>query len=81
MNTDHFFIHDRVPSRVECGNRECVRGGYNLIEILDPLIRARIEEKEGHVACRGYEKIGVGTRSCVMMATYKVKIKYKQSEG
>jgi hypothetical protein len=82
MNSSHFFTDDPVPSRVDCGNPQCVGGGsYNVIEILDPLIRASVRKKEGSVVCKGYEKIGVGTRSCICMAAYKVRIRYKQLRG
>jgi hypothetical protein len=81
MNSDHFFTDDPVPSRVDCGNRQCRGGGYNLNEILGPLISAKVQEKQGFLVCRGYEKMNHGTRSCVCMAIYTVKIKYRQPGG
>jgi hypothetical protein len=85
MNSAHFPTKDSIPAHIDCGNNQCVQGGYNVTEILDPLYyakdRPQTQEKEGHVSCRGYEKMDHGTRSCVMTATYKVKIKYKPLEG
>jgi hypothetical protein len=82
VNSAHFSVEDTVPSRVGCGNHDCINGGYNINEIINGLYYAEnhpnLQEKEGDIVCRGYEKMGVGTRSCLMAATYKVKIRYKQ---
>ena len=73
---------DLPPARIDCGNPQCREGGYNLTEIIHPLYYAKgrpnVQEKEGKIICRGYEKMDHGKRSCFMIATYKVKIKYKQ---
>lgn len=74
----HFQDLKSMPSHVRCGNPDCRDGGYNIVlDIILPVYRKRETEKEGSIICKGYEKIGKGTRSCSHIARYKLRIKYK----
>ncbi|MCS7114212.1 MAG: hypothetical protein N0A00_02205 [Candidatus Bathyarchaeota archaeon] len=79
IKTEYYFKDIRsIPSQVKCGNSECREGGYNIVlDIIMPVYHERKTEKEGTIVCRGYEKIGMGTRSCLHAAHYKLRIKYK----
>jgi hypothetical protein len=67
----NFFPDSYAVFIIDCLNRDCVDGGFDLTQVIRAMIRDRRESAEGDLSCEG-EGPSAGHSSI----TYKVAIKY-----
>lgn len=61
----------------ECPNRECVRGDFDLSEVLAEAIAARREIVDGEMRCRGWRnQDAIKKAYCRTVLRYKLRLKY-----
>lgn len=67
----HFFPGCSALFRIDCLNKECVDGGFDLTQVITGMIRNRRESAKGNLSCEG--DTPSADHSTI---TYEVAIKY-----
>jgi hypothetical protein len=83
---DQRFADDGVPTRIDCGNKRCRRGGYDLSGIVSSLAYTRHEHSEFSIRCEGDEGSPGGRRRgdpCTnrLRVTVKAELQAKSDGG
>ena len=69
--------HAKSVFRFGCHNHECIRGGFDLSEVLGDAVAARRTTVSGEVRCRGWRnRAGIDTVPCQNLLRYKLTLKY-----
>ncbi|RIK04519.1 MAG: hypothetical protein DCC49_13350 [Acidobacteria bacterium] len=63
---------------IECPNRECVDGGFDLTGAVHEAIRADLSTAEGQAqSCQGWQdRERIGNHRCLTRLTYRMDIRY-----
>ena len=67
----HFFPDSSAFFRIDCLNKDCVDGGFDLSQVLNSMIRNRREAAKGQLSCEGN-----GASANHSDIVYNVTIKY-----
>jgi hypothetical protein len=69
--------HAKSVFRFGCHNHECVRGDFDLSEVLAGAVAARRTTVSGEVRCQGWRnRAGIDTVPCQNLLRYKLSLKY-----
>lgn len=69
--------HAKSVFRFGCHNHECVRGDFDLSEVLAEAVAARRPTVSGEVRCQGWRnRAGIDTVPCHNLLRYKLTLKY-----
>jgi len=69
--------HAKSVFRFGCHNHECVRGDFDLSEVLAEAVAARRTTVSGEVRCQGWRnRAGIDTVPCHNLLRYKLTLKY-----
>jgi hypothetical protein len=69
--------HARSLFSFGCHNHECVRGDFDLSEVLAGAVAARRTTVSGEVRCQGWRnRAGIDTLPCNNLLRYKLTLKY-----
>lgn len=74
--------HAKAVFRFDCPSRECVRGDFDLSEILADAVAARQKVVLGEVTCEGWRTKGnLGKVPCGHVLRYKLALGYKPAKA
>lgn len=63
--------------RVQCPNSECVRGDFDLTEVLTTAVAAQRKSVDGELVCRGWRsRTTIDTVPCGNILRYKITLAY-----
>jgi hypothetical protein len=69
--------HAKSVFRVGCHNQECVRGDFDLTEIIAAAVTAKRAQVSGEVCCQGWRnRAGIDTVPCRNVLRYKLTLAY-----
>ena len=69
--------HAKSVFRFGCHNHECVRGDFDLSQVLAEAVAARRTTVSGEVRCQGWRnRAGIDTVPCHNLLRYKLTLKY-----
>ena len=69
--------HAKSVFRLDCSNRDCVRGDHDLTEELAKAISKRSKKVEGEQRCRGWlNKDNINKVKCNHVIRYQLKLAY-----
>lgn len=69
--------HAKSVFRFGCHNHECVRGDFDLSEVLAQAVSARRTAVSGEMRCQGWRnRAGIDTLPCQNLLRYKLTLKY-----
>ena len=69
--------HAKSVFRFGCHNHECVRGDFDLSEVLAGAVAARRKAVSGEMRCQGWRnRAGIDTVPCHNLLRYKLTLKY-----
>jgi len=67
----NFFPGSYALFRIDCLNKECSEGGFDLTQVITGMVRSRREAAEGNLSCEG-----VGPSADHSTIAYEVAIQY-----
>jgi len=73
QRTVNFCASSATYFKMECMNRECVDGGFNLEPVIAKMIKNRLKSGKGELVCSGKESSGHAK------IDYKISIKYNKA--
>lgn len=63
--------------RLQCPNSECVRGDFDLTEVLTAAVAAQRKTVDGEIVCRGWRsRTTIDTVPCGNVLSYKITLAY-----
>lgn len=69
--------HARSLFRIDCANRDCVRGDFDLTDQITSAIAARKSAVTGEICCSGWlSKTTIDTVRCNKVLRYKLNLEY-----
>lgn len=69
--------HAKSVFRFGCQNHECIRGDFDLSDVLAEAVTARRKSVFGEVRCHGWRnRAGIDTVPCHNLLRYKLTLKY-----
>jgi len=69
--------HAKSIFRFGCHNHECIRGDFDLSEVLAQAVTARRKVVSGETRCQGWRnRAGIDTVPCNNLLRYKLTLKY-----
>jgi hypothetical protein len=69
--------HAKSIFRVGCHNQECVRGDFDLTEVIAAAVAARKTSVSGELCCQGWRnRAGIDTIPCRNLLRYKLTLGY-----
>lgn len=74
---------DKAFFQIECINKDCVYGGFNLSSEIREIISKNQTEYKGHQTCNGYqdyERYKAKNYHCLCRLDYEIEIKYQDEE-
>ena len=74
---------DKVFFRIECINKDCIYGGFNLSTEINHLISSKKTKFKGHQTCNGYqdyERYLAKNYHCLCRLNYIIEIKYDEKK-
>jgi len=74
LRTVNFFPDSYAFFRVDCINRECADGGFDLTQVINTMVLKRKEAAKGQLSCEG--KGSIAGHSAI---TYEVAIQYEKT--
>lgn len=77
--TQHYPISQaKTIIRIKCPNYECVRGGFDLTNVVASMINSGERSEEGRLECQGWQdQERVGQYHCLTDLVYKITVEYK----
>ena len=67
----------RAFFEIECTDRECVSGGFDLSKAVSQLVSSGNTESSGTITCMGWQDVErVGQYRCLLEMTYKITATY-----
>ncbi|SHN30970.1 hypothetical protein SAMN04488057_118103 [Cyclobacterium lianum] len=75
--------NDKAFFQIECINKDCVYGGFNLSSEVRGMISKKVTEYNGHQTCNGYqdfERYKAKDYHCLCKLNYEIEIKYQDGE-
>jgi hypothetical protein len=72
----HFFPDSYALFRIDCLNKECVDGGFDLTQVITTMIRNRREAARGDLSCEGD-----GASADHSTIVYEVAIRYTRDSS
>ena len=82
FDTMEFSHVDLSYFKIECINRECLVGGFDLSNLIRELVLSKNCELDGHLICNGYQDYKRYTAKqyhCLCKLNYKIEIRYINS--
>jgi hypothetical protein len=74
--------HAKTVFRFDCPSRECVKGDFDLTEVLSKAIASRRKIVLGEVTCEGWRTKGnLGKVPCGHVLRYKLTLGYKKTKA
>ncbi len=65
------------PIKIDCPERECIRGGFDLSSGLQQAVASRQPVGHGDLNCPGWQDRGkAGKQRCLVGLSYRMKIEY-----
>jgi len=74
LRTVNFFPDSHAFFRVDCVNRDCTDGGFDLTKVINTMILKRKEAAKGELSCEGN-----GPSAGHSAITYEVAIQYEMA--
>lgn len=74
---------DKAFFQIECINKDCVYGGFNLTSDIYGMISKKQTKHNGHQICNGYqdyERYKAKNYHCLCRLDYEIEIKYQDEE-
>ena len=69
--------HAKSIFRVGCHNQECVRGDFDLTDVITAAVAARKTSVSGELSCQGWRnRAGIDTITCRNLLRYKLTLRY-----
>ena len=75
-----FKPSDKIFFKIECINKDCIYGGFNLSNEINSLIASKETKMKGHQTCNGYqdyERYKARNYHCLCRLDYNIDIKYR----
>jgi hypothetical protein len=73
QRTVNFSSDSSAYFHMECMDRDCLDGGYNLAPVIKSMVKGRLEKKKGEIACPGNSSPGHAR------IEYKISIQYNKA--
>lgn len=74
LRTVNFFPDSHAFFRVDCVNRDCTDGGFDLTQVIKTMVQKRKEAAKGELSCEGN-----GPSAGHSAITYEVAIQYEMA--
>lgn len=72
-----YSINHRNDYKIDCPNRECTQGFFDLNDVIFNMVREKEETQNGFLRCVGAEAPDHMYQSCPGVLTYVIRIQYK----
>lgn len=68
---------DKAFFRINCVQRECVKGGYDLLTVIADILNANQENRHDRLFCKGWQDMErIGKYHCLYELHYDITVQY-----
>ncbi len=77
VRTVNFYPTSYAYFKMECMNKDCINGGFDLTSVISDLIKNHKKSGKGKMSCSGENEALAFDHASI---AYKIRIQYKQSK-